>query len=148
MSDQVAKPPLGVMPAWCWNEQHPHASRDDIRQRIEALAAAIGRYGEAQRGVREEWLDELGRLGVQLERDEPANQVARPITDAERQALNALHRWLHSPFGDDMLIEAAQDFHEQAEMEAPEECPRLDEEERLAYGLAMRGGDGDEELKP
>lgn len=142
MSDQVAKPPLGVMPAWCWNEQHPHASRDDIRQRIEALAAAIGRYGEAQRGVREEWLDELGRLGVQLERDEPANQVARPITDAERQALNALHRWLHSTAGDDMLVEAAQAFHEQAEMEAPEECVRLQEEELRAWSW------GEEELKP
>lgn len=34
-----------------------------------------------------------------------------PLTPAERQALDALHVWLHHPCGDDELIEACADFH-------------------------------------
>jgi hypothetical protein len=55
-------------------------------------------------------------------------------------ALNALHRWLHSPLGDDALVEDAQDFHVQLETECPEECVRIETEERLAWGNAQREG--------
>ena len=33
------------------------------------------------------------------------------MTPAERKALDALHVWLHHPCGDDVLIEASADFH-------------------------------------
>ena len=68
--------------------------------------------------------------------------MTQRLTEAERKALNALHRWLHSPFGDDLLIEEAQDFHEQVEKECAEDCPRLEEEERLAYGRLQHGSEG------
>lgn len=62
------------------------------------------------------------------------------MTDAERKALNALHRWLHSPCGDDALVEAAQDYHEQLERECREDCARLDSEERIAWANLQRYG--------
>jgi hypothetical protein len=55
------------------------------------------------------------------------------LTVAEREALTALHRWLHSPGGDWELIEAAQPYHDQVEGESPSDCERLDAEETRAY---------------
>jgi hypothetical protein len=61
------------------------------------------------------------------------------LTEAERKALNALHRWLHSPLGDDALIEEAQDYHEQVEAEGgAEDCERIQNEERAAWANAQR----------
>lgn len=37
----------------------------------------------------------------------------RPMTAAERKALDALHAWLHHPHGDCDLIEECADFHEE-----------------------------------
>jgi hypothetical protein len=68
-----------------------------------------------------------------------------PKTPAEQKALNALHRWLHSPVGDDMLTEDAQDYHEQVEAEGgTADCERLTDEERIAWGNARRESDGNE----
>lgn len=64
----------------------------------------------------------------------------RTKTEAERKALNALHRWLHSPSGDCALTDEAQDFHTQVEAECAAECARLEEEERLAHGRLLRYG--------
>jgi hypothetical protein len=69
----------------------------------------------------------------------PGGQPPR-LTEAERKALNALHRWLHSPTGDGMLTDEAQDFHTQVEAECASECDRLEEEERLAHGRLVRYG--------
>lgn len=55
------------------------------------------------------------------------DQVER-LTPAERLALDALHRWLHSPGGDGFLIEAAAGYHDQDELAAPGSCERLDRE--------------------
>jgi hypothetical protein len=64
---------------------------------------------------------------------------AERLTPAERKALNALHRWLHSPVGDDALIEEAQDYHEQVEAEGgTEDCNRLEQEERIAWANGLR----------
>jgi hypothetical protein len=62
------------------------------------------------------------------------------LTRAERKALNALHRWLHSPVGDDELIEEAQDYHAQMEAEpgSAAECDRLQVEERIAWANGQR----------
>lgn len=87
-------------------------------------------------------------LRAQIERLKPAFEAceverrggnAERLTPAERKALNALHRWLHSLVGDDALTEDAQDFHEHVHAECPSECDRLEEEERLAYGRLVRG---------
>lgn len=55
-----------------------------------------------------------------------------PPTDAERQALTALHRWLHSSAGDCELIESAQAFHEQCEQQDAEGCRQIELDERRA----------------
>lgn len=61
------------------------------------------------------------------------------LTPAERKALAALHRWLHSPIGDDVLIDEAADYHEQVEAEqGTAECERLQAEEDGAYATFMR----------
>lgn len=63
------------------------------------------------------------------------------MTPAESKALDALHRWLHSPLGEDALIEEAQDYHDQVEAEGgAADCERLTEEERLAWAQLRREG--------
>ena len=64
--------------------------------------------------------------------------MTQHLTPAERKALAALHRWLHSPIGDDMLIDESQDYHEQVEAESAAECARLQAEEREAYSGLQR----------
>jgi hypothetical protein len=83
---------------------------------------------------------QLGRLkfAFQACESERHGGSAR-LTEPERKALAALHRWLHSPVGDDMLIEEAQDYHGQVETEqGTAECERLQTEEREAYDALMR----------
>lgn len=65
---------------------------------------------------------------------EPERPPPRALTDAEREALTALHRWLHHPSGDHELIEAAVPYHHQVDDELPGECERLDDE----IGIAER----------
>jgi hypothetical protein len=92
-------------------------------------------------------LEAFEALRIQLARLRPAfetceaerlSRLPQRLTPAERQALAALHRWLHSPVGDDMLIEEAQDYHDQVEAESAAECERLQTEEREAYDALMR----------
>lgn len=71
-----------------------------------------------------------------------ATTLRQRLTEAERKALNALHRWLHSPAGDDALIEDAQDYHEQVEAEDAHDCERLQDEERIAWANLVRGEAG------
>jgi len=87
-------------------------------------------------------------LMMQLSRLRPAFEIceaerqggeAERLTPGERFALNALHRWLHSPGGDGELTEAAQPFHDQVELECPGDCERLEAEERLAWAQLRRG---------
>lgn len=89
---------------------------------LDALAIVHGPEAEAEAA-------ELDKFMAQT-----AGQHARPapraVTDAERAALTALHRWLHSGRGDCELIEAAQEFHDQVESESPAECQRLEAEEQ------------------
>lgn len=59
---------------------------------------------------------------------DPDHAPPRALTDADREALAALHRWLHHPIGDGGLIEASGAYHDQVEREAPGECARLDAE--------------------
>jgi hypothetical protein len=56
------------------------------------------------------------------------------VTPAEQKALEALHRWLHSPAGDCVLIEGAEDYHTQVGGEAGDApaCQQLELEEREA----------------
>jgi hypothetical protein len=79
-----------------------------------------------------------GWLVLQLARLRPAFEVCDSerrgapdrLTAAEREALVALHRWLHSPGGDCDLIESAQAYHQQiAESDGPSECKRLEADE-------------------
>lgn len=88
---------------------------------------------------------QLTRLRAAFDMCESERQsgVLRRLTEAERKALNALHRWLHSPVGDDALIEEAQDYHEQVETEegGAEECERLQVEERIAWATLQRAVD-------
>ena len=61
------------------------------------------------------------------------------LTPAERKALAALHRWLHSPVGDCALTDEAADYHEQVEAEqGTAECERLEAEEGAAYAAFIR----------
>jgi hypothetical protein len=51
------------------------------------------------------------------------------MTPAERQALDALHVWLHHPHGDLALIEACAPFHEErshAQCQAAEKAVEQD----------------------
>lgn len=77
---------------------------------------------------------QLERLATAFETCDVERRMGVPdrLTPAERYALAALHRWLHSPSGDCDLIEAAQAFHEQAARESPARCDELDAEEREA----------------
>ena len=84
---------------------------------------------------------QLTRLRTAFEVCEFERQAGTPqrLTEPERKALNALHRWLHSPAGDDGLIEGAQDYHEQVELECGvAECDRIQEEELIAWGTLKR----------
>jgi hypothetical protein len=51
-------------------------------------------------------------------------------TSGEEKALDALHRWLHSPGGDGALIDDAETFHVERESL---ECHRLANEEQAEY---------------
>jgi hypothetical protein len=84
----------------------------------------------------------LRALEAQLTRLRPAFDVCESeragtpdrLTPAERKALAALHRWLHSPIGDDALTEEAADYHEQVEAESGAgACEQIEKEERSAY---------------
>lgn len=80
-------------------------------------------------------------IALQLARLSPAYEACEAerrgapdrLTAAEREALAALHRWLHSPGGDGELVEGAEQYHVQVEREGPDDCERLEEEEALAY---------------
>ena len=108
--------------------------------------AAKAATESAQRGVF--ITNELVALHVHLDRLRPAFNVCeyehkhhgipQRLTPAERKALAALHRWLHSPIGDDVLTEEAADYHEQVEAESAAECARLQAEEDEAYAAFMR----------
>jgi hypothetical protein len=107
----------------------------DFHVLYQAAKAAVE---SAQRGVF--ITNELIALQVHLTRLSPAFDVCDHerqapglpprLTPAERTALAALHRWLHSPWGDYELTEAAQDYHDQVEAESPSLCKQLDVEER------------------
>jgi hypothetical protein len=58
----LKKPPLGVMPEWLWIEQNPTPGAEALHARVDALAAATGRYRDADMPVPAEWLDEQQRL--------------------------------------------------------------------------------------
>jgi hypothetical protein len=63
-----------------------------------------------------------------------AVSVAGVATVAGRQALDGLHRWLHSPGGDGDLTDAAQAFHDEVEaLEGPATCARLEAEEQAEW---------------
>lgn len=127
------------------------------------LYRAANQFVQRMHGVPDEAAQNaLDALTAQLSRLRPAFEVceaerkgaapdARLTTEAERKALNALHRWLHSPVGEDALIEDAQDYHEQVEAECPEDCDRLTIEEREAWARLRRYGPDaidTEEVKP
>ena len=57
---------------------------------------------------------------------EPGRLPPRAMTDADREALAALHVWLHHPGGDSDLIEATVAYHDQVEREQPGSCERLE----------------------
>lgn len=56
------KPPIGVMPQFLWDEQHPDPSHDDYMERAFDLEAAIVRYLEADMLPRIEWVKELSAV--------------------------------------------------------------------------------------
>ena len=58
----MREPPLGIMPAWLWREQHPSPTPADVRARAAGLEAAIVRYRRAGRVEHTEWTEELATL--------------------------------------------------------------------------------------
>jgi hypothetical protein len=101
----------------------------DFRVLYQVAKAAVE---SAQRGAF--ITNELVALQVHLTRLSPAFDIPQRLTPAERKALAALHRWLHSPIGDDMLTEEAADYHDQVEAEnGAEACGQLEKEERSAF---------------
>lgn len=84
--------------------------------------------------TRETLRQQIARLAPAFDVCEAERRHAEPsrLTEAEREALAGLHRWLHSPSGDCALIDAAQAFHEQVEAEDRAVCARLEAEENAA----------------
>jgi hypothetical protein len=95
-------------------------------------------------------------LRLQLDRLRPAFEVCASerlgaperLTAAEREALAALHRWLHSPCGDCALIEDTSTYHVQVEAENPGSCEQLDAEERDCPDVAELASHGPREPEP
>lgn len=118
------------------------------------LAAEAGLAQAVLDGYKSAHLNDLARqlcrLRPAFEACESERKSGTPerLNEAERRALNALHRWLHSPVGEDLLIEEAQDFHELVHTEDAHDCERLEEEERIAWANASRGEVAGEEREP
>ncbi|HYH64645.1 MAG TPA: hypothetical protein VD866_08125 [Urbifossiella sp.] len=61
------KPPLGVMPAHLWREDHPQPTVDDRCDRVVAMRAASRRYVEAGREPLPEWATEIEEHAAALQ---------------------------------------------------------------------------------
>jgi hypothetical protein len=128
-------------PDWLIKDFHVlYRASQEVHEAFVAALEGVAEPGRIER-AHQALATELDRLAPAFEVcEENREWSGERLANAERKALNALHRWLHSPAGDDALVEDAQDYHDRLAVGAPEECARLDVEEREAWARLARYG--------